>query len=88
MRPRSAPNCATYTNSTPAGHHAIPGDRHLDPVSRPGRRHHPRALSGQNRYRLTHTFPRDLDVYLIAPGGNTVGLFTDVGELELVTSFA
>ncbi|MCB9857854.1 MAG: thrombospondin type 3 repeat-containing protein [Phycisphaerales bacterium] len=29
---------------------------------------------------LTHTFMPDLDVYLISPAGNAVGLFTDIGN--------
>jgi uncharacterized repeat protein (TIGR01451 family) len=69
-------NCTTYTSTNvPA---AIPTGPGLvtSTLTVPGS---PTIADLDVSLDLTHTFIADLDVELTAPGGNTVGLFTDVG---------
>jgi MYXO-CTERM domain-containing protein len=75
-----APTCATYTSTTeveiPEGPGFITASLEVpDDV----------IIGDLNvNLRLDHIWPLDLDVHLIAPGGNQVGLFTDLNTIVRV----
>jgi subtilisin-like proprotein convertase family protein len=74
----SAPSCVTYTNATPlaltdsgmtTATLNVPDDVRVSDLN--------------VNLELSHAQPQDLDVRLVAPGGNIVGLFTDVGNAAI-----
>ena len=70
-------NCTTYTSTD------VPVALGPDPsivtstLTIPG---NPRIADLDVQINLTHNFMADLDVQLTAPGGNTVGMFSDIGS--------
>jgi len=71
-------NCTTYTSTNvpvtiPTGPAIV-----TSTLTVPG---NPRIADIDVSINLTHNFMADLDVELTAPGGNTVGLFSDVGSV-------
>ncbi len=78
--------CATYTSTNVPV--VIPPDPAIttSSITVPG---NPRIADLDVSIQLNHTFMPDLDVSLISPSGNVVGLFTDIGssaqqQLDLV----
>jgi len=72
-------NCTTYSSTDPALPLAIPAGPGVvsSTLTLPG---HPRIADIDVSIQLTHNFMADLDVELTAPGGNTIGLFSDIGS--------
>lgn len=71
-------NCTTYTSTNvpvtiPDGPAIV-----TSTLTIPG---NPRIEDIEVAMNLTHNFMADLDVQLTAPGGNTVGLFSDIGSV-------
>jgi len=71
-------NCTTYTSTNVPV--AIPDGPAIvtSTLTIPG---NPRIADMDVTVNLTHDFMADLDVQLTAPGGNTVGLFSDIGSV-------
>ncbi len=73
-------NCTTYSSTdVPV---TIPGGPAIvtSSLTIPG---NPRIEDIEVAVNLTHNFMADLDVQLTAPGGNTVGLFSDIGSVTV-----
>ncbi|WP_313914488.1 proprotein convertase P-domain-containing protein [Tahibacter sp.] len=73
-------NCTTYTSTNVPVTIADGPSIQTSTLTIPG---NPRIEDLDVEINLTHNFMADLDVQLTAPGGNTVGLFSDIGSVTV-----
>jgi uncharacterized repeat protein (TIGR01451 family) len=71
-------NCTTYTSTNVPVVIADGPSIQTSTLTIPG---NPRIEDLDVEVNITHNFMADLDVQLTAPGGNTVGLFSDIGSV-------